>query len=130
MKYTAGILLITFTLFGCVTAPMDPNLASQDPEEAKKDNIICEKEYSVGSRIPKKVCYTAEEKERRSEESKQILNSARNKTGQTRSGTGRLNLVKKTNGPNLYALSGSNFHAFRRNVIKCTVQGWKKRIFN
>ena len=38
MKYTAGILLITFTLFGCVTAPIDPNLASQDPEEAKKDN--------------------------------------------------------------------------------------------
>ena len=80
MKYTAGILLITFTLFGCVTEPIDPNLASQDPEEAKKDNIICEKKYSVGSRIPKKVCYTAEEKERRSEESKQILNSARNKT--------------------------------------------------
>ena len=81
MKYTAGILLITFTLYGCVTEPIDPNLASQEPEEAKKDNIICKKEYSVGSRIPKKVFYTAEEKERRSEESKKVLTSVRDKSG-------------------------------------------------
>jgi|TARA_B110000263_G_scaffold6037_1_gene5204 starvation-inducible outer membrane lipoprotein len=81
MKYTAGLLLLTFTLFGCVTVPIDQNLTSQDPEKANKDNIICEKEYSVGSRIPKKICYTAEERKRRSEESKQVLTSVRDKAG-------------------------------------------------
>jgi hypothetical protein len=81
MKYTAGFLLFIFTLFGCVTEPIDQNLASQDLEKANKDNIICEKEYSVGSRIPKKVCYTAEEKKRRSEESKQVLTSVRDRSG-------------------------------------------------
>jgi hypothetical protein len=45
--------------------------AANDPTKARRDELLCKTEKVMGTLIPKKVCYTREQEEARTQEDRQ-----------------------------------------------------------
>ena len=84
MKLKTTCILVSAFLIGC-TAPSGSTALSQvDQKEQKEENIVCEKVYHTSSRIPKKICTTLAQREKREkdeEASRKILKDAQDKGG-------------------------------------------------
>jgi len=80
---TTCILLMAF-LVGCAAPSGSTALSEVDQKKEREENIVCEKVYHTSSRIPKKICTTLAEREKREkdeEASRQILKDAQDKGG-------------------------------------------------
>ncbi len=82
MKKT-GLFLLIILLSSC-TINNEARTSLEDKKEKKEKNIVCEKVYNTSSRIPKKICTTVAEREKRErdeEASKKILKDAQTRGG-------------------------------------------------
>ena len=82
MKKT-GLFLLIILLASC-TINNEARTSLEDKKEKKEKNIVCEKVYNTSSRIPKKICTTVAEREKRErdeEASKKILKDAQTRGG-------------------------------------------------
>jgi len=81
MKFKTTFILLLAFLVGCAAPGGSTALSEADQKE---ENIVCEKVYHTSSRIPKKICTTLAEREKREkdeEASRKILKDAQDKGG-------------------------------------------------
>tara|TARA_X000000368_G_scaffold129449_1_gene101781 strand:+ start:1158 stop:1436 length:279 start_codon:yes stop_codon:yes gene_type:complete len=84
MKFKTTCILLLAFLAGCATPNNSVSLSEVDQKKEKEENIVCEKVYHTSSRIPKKICTTLAEREKREkdeEASRKILKDAQDKGG-------------------------------------------------
>ena len=85
MKKISLMVLIMFLASCSVSNEATTSLNGEEKNKEKKDKkVVCEKVYNTSSRIPKKICTTVAEREKREREeeaSKKVLRDAQTRGG-------------------------------------------------
>tara|TARA_B100000287_G_C20470072_1_gene716851 strand:- start:113 stop:394 length:282 start_codon:yes stop_codon:yes gene_type:complete len=86
MKITITSLLMALFLISCANTSQQITVNKEDEEKKKKkdQDIVCERIFVTGSRLPQKVCTTLAQREKLEEEkesSKKIIRDAQTKGG-------------------------------------------------